>query len=229
MILRLHELKTYIYEELVTHLPFTLVGVAAGVAFVVLSMTLAPWPRFGEEQFHWAHILHIFFSGAAGAAIFKSYRDSLIKAIPVSVASAVILCTVSDILIPVAGLKLAGYEAQLHVCALEHPLRVVLSAFLGVGAGLMGVRFFAHCNRAFHLVHLLISTAASTLYLMNMLEVLDARVVGVIALTLFGALVIPCLTGDVIVPLLFVRMKAPYLHEHVHHSDKPHSHDSHSH
>ncbi|MBP9733629.1 MAG: hypothetical protein KBD07_04565 [Candidatus Omnitrophica bacterium] len=219
MIRRGQELKSYIYEEMVAHLPFTLIGVSAGVGFVILAMFASGWGSgFGEEQFHWAHILHIFFSAAAGAAIFRSYRDSVLKAVPVAALSAVLLCTVSDILIPYAGLKLSGYTAHLHICLQEHPVRVAVSALLGVSAGLIGVRFFAHCNRGFHLMHLLISTAASTLYLLSMIPQLDLRFAIVTALTLFFALVLPCLAGDILVPLLLVRMKEPYSHEHVHHS-----------
>lgn len=219
MIERGRELKSYIHEELIAHLPFTLIGVAAGVFLVIAAMRMGEgFAGFGEEQFHWAHLLHIFFSGAAGAAIFRSYRDSVLKAVPISAISAVFLCTLSDILVPYAGLKLSGYDAHLHLCSLEHPLRTVAAALVGTAAGLVGVRFFAHCNRAFHLLHLLISTAASTLYLLNMVPQPDLRFAAVTAVTLLVALVLPCLMGDVLVPLLFVRMREPYTHERVHHS-----------
>ncbi len=224
MIERKHEFQTYVYEELVSHLPFTLIGVGLGVAFVFAAMH---WQggdaHFGEEQFHWAHILHIFFSAAAGAAIFRSYRDSVLKAIPVAAVSAVLLCTLSDILVPYIGLKAAGFDAHLHLCAAEHPVRVAASALLGVAAGLAGLRFFEHCNKGFHLIHLLISTAASALYLLDTMQHADLQVAAIITATLFFALLLPCLIGDVLVPLLFVRMKEPYSHEHVHHSGKgPH-------
>lgn len=224
MIKRGRELKSYIHEELVAHLPFTLIGVAAGVFCVVAVMRTGDgFSGFGEEQFHWAHLLHIFFSAAAGAAIFRSYRDSVFKAVPISAVSAILLCTLSDILVPYAGLKFSGYDAHLHLCVLDHPFRTVAAALIGTAAGLIGVRFFAHCNRAFHLLHLLISTAASTLYLLNMVSQPDLRFAAVTAVTLFVALVLPCLMGDVLVPLLFVRMREPYTHERVHHSG--HSHD----
>jgi hypothetical protein len=216
---RFSEFKTYAREEFISHLPFTLTGVAAGVAFVLATrMGVGGQLNFGEEEFHLAHMLHIFFSGAAGVAIFKSYRDSLFKAIPVSVVSAVTLCTASDILIPYVGLSLFGYTAGLHLCILEHPAGVVASAVAGVGMGLCGFKFFGHCNREFHLLHILIATAASTLYLMSFVPVVDARALAVIGLTLFTALVIPCIAGDIAVPLIFVRIRDEYLHEKVHHS-----------
>ncbi len=223
MIKRGRELRSYIHEELVAHLPFTLIGVAAGVLLVIAAMRMGEgFSGFGEEQFHWAHLLHIFLSAAAGAAIFRSYRDSVFRAGPVSAVSAILLCTLSDILVPYAGLRLSGYDANLHLCLLEHPFRTAAAALIGTSAGLIGVRFFAHCNRTFHLLHLLISTAASTLYLLNMVPQPDLRFAAVTAVTLLVALVLPCLTGDVLVPLLFVRMREPYSHERVHHAGPGH-------
>lgn len=223
MIKRYRELASYVHEEFIAHLPFTLLGVFAGVAFVYVVMLLPDWRLFGEEQFHWAHVTHIFFSAAAGGAIFKSYRDSVLKAVPVATLSAILLCTLSDVLVPYLGLRFSGYDAHLHFCMLEHPYRVVLAALGGVVMGMAGVKFFAHCNRGFHLLHLLISTAASTLFLLNSIPHLDLRVMAVLMATLFMALVIPCLLGDVLIPLLFVRMKEPYTHQHVHHSGDKHS------
>lgn len=225
MISRWNEFKTYAREEFIAHFPFTLIGVAAGALFVLAVVVSGSGLRFGEEEFHWTHVVHVFFSGAAGSAIFRSYRDSLWKGLPVAAASSILLCTLSDILIPYVGLQLAGYPGHLHLCLAEHPGRVIGAAFGGAAAGLLGARFFAHCNRPFHLLHILISTAASTLYLLSALPQVDARALAVITLTLFFALVIPCIAGDVAVPLLFVRIREPFLHEKVHHSDDhPHSH-----
>lgn len=215
---RFDEFKTYAREEFILHLPFTLIGVAAGVAFVFAVVSRGGHAGFGEEQFHWAHIIHIFFSAAAGAAIFRTYHDSVLKAVPVAAVSAVALCTLSDVFIPYAGLSLFGFEPLLHLCIAEHPARVVLAALAGTGTGLLGTRFFGHCNRGFHLLHILISTAASALYLLAFVTVVDVRALLIIAGTLFFALVIPCIAGDVAVPLLFVRIRDEYLHEKVHHS-----------
>ena len=215
---RFSEFKTYLREEFVAHLPYTLIGVAAGVAFVVAAMRLGGQSRFGEEQFHIAHMTHIFFSGAAGAAIFRSYHDSIFKAVPVSAVSAVVLCTMSDILIPYIGLKAFGYPAGLHLCILEHPALVAGSALFGVGIGLVGVRFFAHCNRGFHLLHILISTVASALYMIAFVARITLQDMAAVALALFFSLVIPCLVGDVTLPLCFVKIRDEYLHEKVHHS-----------
>ncbi len=219
---RFAEFKSYLKEEFVSHLPFTLIGVVAGMAFVFGTMRWGGGIKFGEEEFHWAHVAHIFFSAAAAAAIFKSYHDSPLKAVPVAALSAIVLCSLSDVAIPYAGLRCFGYTAHLHVCLLEHPVRVVASALAGVGAGLLGTRFFGHCNQALHLLHILIATAASTLYLLSFVPVIDARAFAVILVTLFLALVIPCLTGDVAVPMLFVHLRDEYSHEKMHHSNHKH-------
>lgn len=224
MINRWSELKSYLREEFVAHLPFTLIGVTAGVFFVTVAMLLGGGSRFGEAEFHWAHITHIFFSAAAGAAIFQTYRDSVFKAVPVAALSSILLCTLSDVLVPYAGLELSGYEGELHFCAHEHPWRVLFAAAAGIAMGLAGARFFAHCNRAFHLLHILISTAASTLYLMMLLPTVGPKEIAVVGVTLFFALVIPCIAGDVALPLLFVRIRPDRSHASVHHHG--HSHDA---
>jgi len=116
---RFEELKSYLKEELIHHLPFTIVGVLVGVALVAVAAFYKSL-AFGEDQYHTAHFIHLFFSGAASAAIVKSYRNSIFKAVPVAFFSSVVLCTVSDILIPMLGLQIFGYGFHMHVCAFEH-------------------------------------------------------------------------------------------------------------
>ena len=211
------EFKTYAKEELVAHLPFTLVGLAAGLGIVFLAIRV-PNLRFGEEEFHAAHFVHIFFSAAAGSAIFRSYRDSFAKAVPIAFVSSVSLCTLSDSLIPFIGLRMFGEAAAVHICAAEHPVLVALFAAAGIILGLVGVRFFRHCNRPFHLFHILISTAASVLYMITFSDVASVKNLVEVAFVLFFALAVPCLLGDVTLPLLFIKIKPEYLHEKVHHS-----------
>ena len=214
---RFHEFKTYAREELIAHLPFTFVGLVAGLAAVFVAMRV-PGLKFGEEEFHLAHFVHIFFSAAAGAAIFRTYRESIKKAVPVVFASSIGLCTLSDSLIPYLGLAVLKRATHVHICALEHPVLVACFAAAGMALGLVGVRFFRHCNRTFHLGHILISTAASVLYMMSFAAAaLEIRDMGMILVTLFFALVIPCILGDVTLPLCFVNIRDEYLHEKVHH------------
>lgn len=215
------EFKTYAKEELVAHLPFTLVGLAAGLGIVFLAIRV-PDLRFGEEEFHMAHFIHIFFSAAAGSAIFRSYKDSMIKGVPVVFVSSVSLCTLSDSLIPFIGLRMFGEAADIHICAAEHPVLVALFAAAGIALGRIGVKFFRHCNRSFHLFHILISTAASVLYMIIFADVASVRNLLEVTFVLFFALAVPCLLGDVTLPLLFIKINPEYLHEKVHHSSHHH-------
>ena len=213
---RFGEFKTYLREELIAHLPYTFVGLAAGLALVGLAMRMT-WIRFGEEEFHTAHFIHIFFSAAAGSAIFHSYKDSLIKALPVVVTGSIALCSLSDSLIPFWSFHFFHKAAAFHVCALEHPLTVLCFAAAGFVLGGIGIRFFKHCNRPFHLAHILISTSASVLYLVSFTDRLTAGDFAAVTVSLFFSLAIPCLIGDVTLPLCFVTIREEYLHEKVHH------------
>ncbi len=175
---RWSEFRTYAREEIVAHLPFTFFGMAAGLVLVFFALKQSSI-RFGEEEFHTAHFIHIFFSAAAGSAIFHSYRDSIWKAIPVVLVSSIAICTLSDSLIPFWCFYLFQKVAVFHVCAAEHPFMVTAFAAAGFVLGSVGIRFFRHCNRPFHLAHILISTAASVLYLVSFTSSrCDSRLLG---------------------------------------------------
>jgi len=131
--------------------------------------------------------------------------------------SSVGLCTLSDTLIPFVGLWIFGTPAELHVCAFAHPFLVLLSAALGIALSCVGLRFFSHCNRGFHLGHILISTVASAMYILSFVESFSLKDLVVVLVTLFFAIAIPCLIGDVTLPLCFVKIRDEYLHEKVHH------------
>lgn len=216
---RWSEFRSYAAEELLQHLPYTVFGIIFGLAmtaFLLFTSVL----EINESLFHKAHYLHLFFSGAASAAIFKTYNDSLIKAVPVAFISSVILCTVSDVLVPMMGLNLFGYHAELHLCIQEHPILISASVLAGIAVGLIGIRFFSHCNRSFHMWHILISTTASALYLLMFINQFGLRSMALVGVVLIFALAIPCLVGDMILPLCVVSMSDEDMHHKVHHSEE---------
>lgn len=214
---RFREFQTYAREEFVAHMPFTLVGLAAGILLTIAALAFKGLV-FGEPEFHMAHFIHIFFSAAAGSAMFRSYKEPLLKGIPVVFASSISLCTLSDSLIPFAGLWIFDKTPHLHICASEHPFLVTFFAAGGFVLGNVGIRFFEHCNRGFHLMHILISTVASVLFMFTFADAVTAGDIAQIGVTLFFALAVPCLVGDVALPLCFVNLREEYLHEKVHHS-----------
>ncbi|MCA9396785.1 MAG: hypothetical protein KC649_06405 [Candidatus Omnitrophica bacterium] len=214
---RWKEFRSYAAEEFFQHLPYTIFGILFGLAMTALLM-LTSLVQIDESLFHQAHFLHLFFSGAASAAIFKTYNDSLLKAVPVAFISSVALCTVSDVLIPMLGLSLFGYQVELHLCIQEHPVLISLGVLAGIWVGLLGIRFFSHCNRSFHMLHILISTIASTLYLLMFIDQSGFKVMLLVATVLIFALAIPCLVGDMVLPLTVVSMTGEDTHQKVHHS-----------
>jgi hypothetical protein len=222
---RWDEFKVHVKEEFINHLPYTFSGVVLGVLLAITSIKVfgSTW---GIHEFHMAHFTHVFFSGAASAAIFRAHHDSTFKAVIVAFFSAVILCAFSDVLLPIVGLKSFGYAYHIHLCALEHPATITFFVLAGISLGLLGIKFFDHCNRSFHLVHLLISTAASTIYMLGHISDINAIALIAIACTLFFALAFPCLVGDMVLPLCFVNMnseKKPHDH------DDKHNHHDHAH
>jgi len=213
----LKELRSYAKEEFISHLPYTLTGALLGLGFVFLIPYLR-FMEFGEREFHIAHFIHIFFSAAAGAAIFRSYQGRLAQAIPVVSVSSIGLCTLSDSLIPFIGLWIFQTPAHVHLCVFEHPVLTAMHAALGFALGFVGIKFFRHCNRGFHLLHILISTLASAIYIMSFVDYIAAGDFVAVLVTLFFSISVPCLVGDVVLPLCFVDIRDPYLHEKMHHS-----------
>jgi len=214
---RFKELNTYVKEEFILHLPYTVFGVLIGLSFVYLTAIMFTF-NFGEEEYHLAHFIHVLFSAAAGSAIFRSYQDSIFKALPIVLFSSVGLCALSDAFIPYFGLWIFGSYAEVHICAMVHPFLVFMFALIGFSVGFLGIRFFKHCNRGFHLIHILISTVASTMYMLSFAGTLGAKDFLMLMVTLFFAISIPCLIGDVTLPLCFVKIREEYLHEKVHHT-----------
>jgi hypothetical protein len=111
--------------------------------------------------------------------------------------------TVSDIAFPYLGGALLGLSIDLHVCFLEKPLLITLSALAGVGIGLVWSRTkFPHAG------HVLLSTYASLFYLMAFVGSVDwAPLLPFVFLILFVAVWIPCCVSDIVFPLMFVEKR----------------------
>ncbi len=197
------DLPLILKTEILGHLPFTVLGLVFGLVVVLLG---SYYFRFilTDESFHVTHFFHIFFSGAAAAALMTFYEASYGRSVIMGMISAIVLCTLSDTLIPYWGALLMGKHPHFHVCFFEHPLLVLLMALLGTNVGLIWLRGFEHCSKWNHLFHIFVSSAASGIYLFSFSEAIAAKEIVGVLIILFVAIFVPCLVSDVVVPLLAV-------------------------
>ena len=121
-------------------------------------------------------------------------------AVGIGFTGAIAIGTMSDIVLPYLGGTLLGVEMDLHVCFIEQPLLISLSALAGIGIGLL-----RPWTKLPHAGHVLLSTYASLFYLTTFGT--PATWVPLLPLVfplLFVAVLIPCCVSDIVFPLLFV-------------------------
>jgi len=130
---------------------------------------------------------------------------------------AILVCGASDILIPhVSGLIL-GADMRPHICVLEHPGLVLPFALVGVLTGFVSSGHIMRATFFSHAAHVLISSAASLLYLVSFGLEHWTHNAGWVFILVVVAVTIPCCFSDIVFPLLAVtREGQPPHHSHGH-------------
>jgi len=190
-------------KEVLEHLPFTLLGLVFGTVLIVVG-SFAFRMILSEEAFHASHFLHIFFSAAAASALMTYYESSYGRSVVMGMIISILICTLSDTVIPYWGAQVMGKTPEFHICGLEHPIIVFLIALVGTNVGLIWLKGFEHCSHWSHLFHIFVSSAASGIYLFSFSQGFVMNEVLGVLLILFTAIFIPCLISDVVIPLLSV-------------------------
>ena len=204
----------YILEELKHHAPFTLVSTfVALVLFALTSRFIAPeadmaCPCCASPHsmsgllFMAFHRFHILLSCAATTAMFWRHEKSKLKALAVGLSGALILCTVSDIILPFLGGSLVGIDMDFHICVIEHPETVMPLAAVGLFIGLKEVRGRLMTKTA-HGLHVFVSVSASMFFLVGYGFSGWMSYPLITFLIIFFSVLIPCCLGDIVFPLLF--------------------------
>ena len=203
----------HLRQELLSHLPFSIFSTIGGMA-VVAMLTFLGEPLYKEnlpgafrELFHIFHPVHMLFSATATTAMFWQYERRWLKATVVGFLGAILVCGASDILIPYASGLILGAKMQPHICIIEHPGLVLPFALVGVAAGFLSSGHIVRATVFSHSAHVLVSSAASLLYLVSFgLEHWIDRA-GWVLIFMVLAVVIPCCFSDIVFPLLAVTRK----------------------
>lgn len=196
-----------ILKELREHLPFTLVVSFAAGILVAIFYLIGKVPS--EELFEIAHPAHIVVSAVATSAIYWRYReatdgrwqmaDKWIKTILIGMSGAILIGSLSDVLLPFLAGRLFGFESVFHLPLIEGPVLILGAAFFGTILGMYFDLF-----KASHTLHVFLSVFASLFYLLAFSAEMSAGVVLMISGLVFLVVYIPCCISDIVFPLLFM-------------------------
>ncbi len=201
----------YILEELKKHIPYSVLSsvfalAVVGVLTVVYGLIdIARLPEAAENMFHLFHPVHMLLSATATTAMFWKHERRLFKAILIGFFGAVVLCGLSDILIPFFGAGLLGISLELHICILEDPLLVLPFLVIGIFTGIVAAENITRVTFFSHTAHVFVSSIASVLYLIAFGLANWIAFAGAVYVLVFLAVVIPCCLSDIVFPLLLVK------------------------
>jgi len=204
-----------IQSALLAHLPYAIFSVAC--ALILLSVVSA----FSADQqktflsgsggsllFHSFHFMHILFASTSTIIMFSRFSSSIVKALLVGIISPTFFCVLSDAFLPYLAGRILGVTMQFHLCLVDDFYKVIPFLSIGIINGMIISRYYAsHKQRLYslfsHTGHILISSLASTFYLVSHGLTQWYNHIGIVFFFLIIVVVVPCTLSDVIVPILF--------------------------
>ena len=222
----LKEKLKHIVVELKGHVPFTLLGAALGVLFMLIFKNIdKPHARILFSIFHPSHVV---LSAMVTASMFSLHRKAknFLLILLVGYAGSIGIATLSDSIIPYIGGSLFGlnipthaelhshsehdhesdninseHQSELHIGFIEEWYIVNPAAVLGVL-----IAYFIPRTKFPHTFHVLISTwASSSFLLMNIQNNITPLILATVFGILFVAVWVPCCVSDIVFPLFFVK------------------------
>lgn len=190
-----------ILKELKDHFPLTLiVSLFAGVLVALTILFNLEFNKFFPAAFGIIHPAHILVSAAATSAIFYKYKTSVLKAATIGIVGAILIGTISDILLPWIAGNLFSLNTILHLPILENPILIfttaIIGAFIGIYIGLFKLN---------HSLHVFFSVFASLLYLLAFSANINIWIILGSSLIVFLVVYIPCCVSDIVFPILFIK------------------------
>ena len=213
-----------IAAELKNHLPFTLLGAATGIVFMMAGRQW--FAQQAETLFSVFHPLHVLLSAMVTAALFEIHRKAknFLVILIIGIVGSIGVATMSDCVLPYFGESILGAAIPTHAALHEHAdghlceedhgehhaelhLGFIEEWYLVFPAALIGVllAYFKPTTHLPHASHVLLSTWASSAHiLMNTQADMTATFLLGMFIVLFLAVWLPCCVSDIVFPLLFV-------------------------
>jgi len=222
--------------ELKAHSPFTLLGAALGIGFMLLFKDISK--ENALRLFAVFHPLHVVLSAMVTAALFKLHRkaSSFLVILAIGYVGSIGIATLSDSLLPYVGQSVLGAtiptHAALHTlddsdhvhgpdCDHNHKphlhLGFIEEWYLVTPAALLGVvlAYFRPLTKIPHAGHVLVSTWASASFmLISSPEQMSLGLLLGMFIVLFLAVWLPCCLSDIVFPTLFIREDGAHLGHH---------------
>lgn len=201
-----------LFQELVCHLPYAIFSVALSLSILSFA-TYLTWQikdpfllsSGASVLFHSFHFLHIVFAATGTMIAFFRYSKNLLLGIVVSIFTTIVFCTTSDAVLPYLGGKMLGVDMHFHLCFLSELRNVIPFLVIGLLNGFVMGRYHKSKSSFYsvfsHFFHILISSFASTFYLVSHGMVNWYSAIGMVFLFLVIAVVIPCTLSDVVIPI----------------------------
>ncbi|MBE0478848.1 hypothetical protein IBX65_07015 [Candidatus Aerophobetes bacterium] len=192
----------HIAKELKNHAPFTAFGAATGVAIMLVIVFFNVPGKISYTAFYILHPAHIILSALTTTAMYRLHNHSrLWVIILIGYTGSIGIATLSDALIPYAGMHLLGIKIPFSIPFMEE-LWITPLAFVGIAIGyLLPTTKFPHAG------HVLLSTWASLFYITQHKTVIQGWMLFFIFLFLFLSVWLPCCISDIVYPLLFFKNK----------------------
>jgi len=188
-----------IVNELKQHLPFTAFATITAIAvFVIIQYYFKV--QISENLFEIFHPVHVIASAIVTAGIFYKHKAKVIQALIIGISGALILGSLSDIVLPFLSGNILGLETAFHLPLIETPLIILGSAFLGSVIGIWSKR-----TKVPHFIHVYLSAFASLFYLIAFTPEFKLLGFTIAFFTIIIAVVLPCCISDLIYPFIFLK------------------------
>lgn len=211
-----HEHEHTLWDGIICHLPYAIFS----VAFCLTILSFLGYLTIGSDGnatrkgahmlFHSFHFLHIVFAATGTLITFYRYSKNILMGLIVGLMCSTTFCTLSDAVIPYLSGTILGVNMHFHLCFISELQNVVPFLVVGLLNGFVMGRYHRGSHGFYsvfsHFIHILISSFASTFYLVAHGLPDWYSKIGVIFLFLIVAVVIPCTLSDVVVPMAFARV-----------------------
>ncbi len=185
-------------HELKHHAPFTLIATALAIIIILFIKYILSF-SIEQEAFEILHPIHIIASAAVSAGIFYKYKKSILQATGVGIISAILIGSMSDIILPYLGGISFGLHTHFHLPIIEEPITILISALVG---SIIGIS--TKLTRLSHLFHVGLSIFASLFYLLAFSTTFSPIAFILATIIVFIAVLIPCCISDILLPFFFL-------------------------
>lgn len=188
-------------HELKHHAPFTAFATIIAVAIVILIQYYFH-TSVSRNAFEIFHPIHVIASAMVTAGIFYKYKKNIFSAALVGISGAIIIGSLSDVIIPWLSGNILNLQTVFHLPLIEEPGLILGSAIIGSFLGIS-----TRITTPSHFIHVLLSVFASLFYLLAFTPSFNFLFFIAVFFIVLIAVIIPCCISDILYPFFFLKVK----------------------